>query len=135
MSLVVTRPKRELAPEGVHRAYVAQIEAVDHEEYGPRIQFSFDLKDLHQEDGEPIRVFRSCSAKLTPKAALTGVVQDVLGRPLSKEEAEDGFDLEGLVGYPVQIVVKHKMSTTGNAYCVVETIIHLDEPKRDDLPF
>jgi len=128
MAIIVQRPKRELAPEGIFSGQVVNVELINHEEYGARILFSFDLEDQFQEDGTLMRVFRSCNYKLTPKSALTGVVEDILGRPLVDGEAYDGFDLECLIGKPVQLVVKHKVSAAGNTYAVVDTIIHLDEP-------
>lgn len=123
MPLIAKRPKREVAPEGVYAAMVKNVEAVDHDDYGERIQFSFDLEGQFQDDGTPMRVFRSCSYKLSPNSALTGVVKDILGRSLSDDEAYGGFDLENLIGLPVQVVVKHKVSATGNSYAVVDTII------------
>ena len=130
MALIAKRPKREVAPEGVHDAKVAAVELNEHEEYGERIQFSFDLENQFQEDGDRMRVFRSCSNKLTPKSALTGVAEDILGRSLSDDEAYGGFDLESLIASPVQVVVKHKVSATGNTYAVVDTIIRAG--KQDD---
>jgi len=119
-------PKRELAPDGLHNAKVAGAELHEHEEYGERVRWTFDLDDQFQEDGTPMRVFKSCSFKLTPKSALMGIIRDILGRPLTKEE-QVGFDLESLIGKPVRLVIKHKQSATGNTYSVVDTIIHVDE--------
>lgn len=134
MSLVATRPKRELCPAGVYKAHVANVEVSTHPEFGERVQFSFDLADKFREDGSPFRVFRSCSFKLTPKSTLTGIVGDILGRKLTNEEAEEGFDLESLLGMPVQVVVKHRTSESGSPYATVDTIIHLEgEPVK--LPF
>ena len=127
MAIIISRPKRELPPEGVYQAKVASVEQNEHEEYGERAMFGFDLLDHFQEDGTMTRVFRSCSFKLTPKAALTGVVCDILGRSLAPEEAYGGFDLESLIGRLVQLVVKHKQSATGNMYATVDTIIHMDD--------
>jgi len=134
MTLIATRPKRELAPEGVYKAKVVNVELNEHDEYGERIQFSFDLEDQSQEDGTPMRVFRSCSFKLTPKSALTGVVQGILGRSLSDDEAYGGIDLKSLINSRVQVVVKHKVSATGNTYAVVEAIIHVED-QDGDVPF
>ncbi len=134
MAIIIARPKREFPPEGVHRASVSKVEAIDQSEYGPNVRFVFDLEDVFREDGSPHRVFRSCATKLTPKAALTGVIGGILGRALTAAEAEGGFDVETLTGYLVQLVVKHKKSEAGNIYAVVESIVHLESPK-PDLPF
>ena len=125
MALIISRPKRELPPEGVYQAEVTGVVKKDHEEYGERAMFGFDLDGHCQEDGTPTRVFRSCSYILTPKAALTGVVADILGRVLTPAEAQEGFDLETLVGARVQIVIKHKQSSDASVYANVDTIIHV----------
>ena len=101
--LMVKMEKRPLAPEGVYLTQVGSVTSEDHEEYGPRIQFAFPLEDLADEDGRPVVVFRSCSNKLTPRSALRGIVEGILGRKLTEEEVYNGFDLESLVGLPVQI--------------------------------
>jgi hypothetical protein len=133
MSLIVSRPKRELAPEGVHMAHVANVEPIQHDEYGEKVRFTFELKGQEQEDGSPMWVFKTCSFRLTPKAALTGVVQDVLGRSLTDRELE-GFDLKTLVGCQVQVVVKHKESASGNTYSIIDTIIQV-QAGDESLPF
>lgn len=133
--LMVKMEKRPLAPEGVYLTQVGSVTSEDHEEYGPRIQFAFPLEDLADEDGRPVVVFRSCSNKLTPRSALRGIVEGILGRKLTEEEVYNGFDLESLVGLPVQIVVKHKVSAQGNTYGIAETIIHVAEQKTENLPF
>ncbi len=129
MSLIVARPKREIPPEGVHQASVSKIQAIDEGNYDPAFRFVFELKDVCQEDGSPHLVFRSCNRKLTPQAALTGVVEGILGRALTAAEAEGGFDLETLVGYLVKVVVKHRESKTGNTYATIESVVHLEGPK------
>jgi len=128
MSLIARRPKRDLPPEGVYDAIVADIETESHEEYGERVRISMDLIEHFQEDGNRTRVFKSCSFNFTAKSALTSAVHDILGRQLTDEEIYDGFDLGRLADYQVQIVVKHKMSAAGNAYPVVDTIIHQAPP-------
>lgn len=127
MALIAKRQKRDLPPEGVYPATVASIDKDTHDEYGEQIRFSFDLLDHFQEDGNPTRVFRTCSYNFSPQSALTGVVQDTLGRSLSADEAFGGFDLETLVDFKVQVVVKHKDSAAGNTYAKVDTIIHMDK--------
>ena len=135
MSLIVKRKRFELPPEGLHQAIVASVEEVHHEEYGDQVRFRFDLVELKQEDGNPMMVFRSCSFNFSPTSKLTKSVEGILGRALTSDEAEGGFDLETLVGLPVNIVVKHRRNAGGNTYAVVETIIHRDEAKLDDIPF
>jgi hypothetical protein len=135
MSLVVKRKRFELPPEGLHRSIVASVEEVRHDDYGEQVRFRFELAELKQEDGHPMAVFRSCSFNLSPTSTLTKVVEGILGRALTTEQAEQGYDLETLVGRQVDIVVKHKRSAGGNTYAVPETIIHRDEANVEGLPF
>lgn len=125
MPIIAKRQKREIPPENVYKAKIENIELENHEDYGERVRFDFDLLDHYQEDGRSTRVFRTCSFNFTPRSALTGIVEDILGQPLSDGDAYGGFDLETLIGSVVQVVVKHKQSAAGNTYAFVETIIHL----------
>ena len=128
MALYAKRPRRELCPEGVHRAIIANVEEREHEAYGQQIQITFELDDLSQSDGSPMLVFKSCSFKLTPKANLTKAVEAILGKTLTNEEATEGIDLETLVGIPVQVVVNHQESQSGgNLYSVVDSIVSLNQ--------
>src|SRR5262249_4658497 len=42
------------------------------------------------------------------QSALTVFLSTILGRPLAKEELEEGFDLEGLIGLNLMLAVQHK---------------------------
>jgi hypothetical protein len=126
--LTVKREKRTLAPAGVYPAKVASVEAEQHEQYGQRVAFAFDLLNHSQEDGFPTRVFKSCNMLFSPKASLTGVVESLIGRRLTTEEAEAGMDLEQLVGVCCQLVLEHQVSeTTGSTYAKVANIVPASE--------
>lgn len=128
MSIIAKRPKRDIPPEGVYDAVIADIGTETHEEFGERVRISIDLLQHVQEDGQRTRVFKSCSFNFSAKSALTAAVRDILGRQLTEQEIYGGFDLGRLEGYQVQVVVKHKTSSAGNVYAVADTIIHQASP-------
>ena len=83
-------------------------------QYGDKEQFRFIL-EVNQKDknGKYLTV---ATKPLTPsyheKASLTKFTQQVLGRPLTQAEKDDGFDPEDLIGKYVQIIVEHVPSAT-----------------------
>ena len=43
MPIIAKRQKREIPPENVYKAKIENIELENHEDYGERVRFDFDL--------------------------------------------------------------------------------------------
>jgi hypothetical protein len=110
-----------LPPEGFHRSRVAGVEVVNHKGFSERVRFKYELIELKRENRIPLAVSHSCSLRFNPTSDLTKAVEGILGRTLEPDEPESVWDLERLVGLPVDIVVKHRVSSAGDPYSVVET--------------
>ncbi|MDA2920647.1 hypothetical protein MYX76_14335 [Desulfobacterota bacterium AH_259_B03_O07] len=123
MALIVKAPKRRLVDEGVYPAKVAELIEQEDEQYGERIIFTFELKNEDNDDGSPVRVISYCTNTLSPKSKLRKFVEVLIGQKLSKDQAEDGVDLEPLVGLPCQVVIIHNDSKDGNTYAKVDNLL------------
>lgn len=124
MALIAKMPKWKLCPEGAHKANVAKVELRHHEQWGERVRYTFELaEEMVQDDGSPTRVFCECSNTLTPKSKLRQIFETLTGHKLSNEQAMEGVDVEGLVGLPCTVIVKHQESQNGNTYARVETVL------------
>ena len=122
MPIIAKAPKRELVPEGVYPAKVAEVSEVEHEQYGLQVQFVFELQDFTNEDGEPMRVFATCTLKLSTKAKLRKFTEALLGQKISEDQAQEGIDIEGFVGLCCQVGIVHNVSKDGNTYSNVDQL-------------
>jgi len=123
MALIVKAPIRRLVDEGVYPAKVAEVIEQEGEQYGERIVFTFELKNEDNDDGSPVGVISYCTNTLSPKSKLRKFVEVLLGQKLSKDQAEQGVDLEGLVELPCQVVIVHNDSKDGNTYAKVDNLL------------
>ena len=62
---------------------------------------------------------------LNQKARLRGDLETWLGRRLSEQEVEEGFDLEKMLNSNCQIQVQHNVSDKGNTFANIQTIVPL----------
>ncbi len=122
MPIIVKGKEFENCPPGLHRATVREIIPFEHESWGERVKITFETDKIGKE-GQPLCVFHEASLNLSPKAKLSGIVESIIGKPITPDERKNGFDLEALVGLNCQINVKHKFSQTGNEYAYVDAIL------------
>jgi len=123
MSLIVKAPQRRLVDEGVYPAKVFGIEEQEDEKFGgERIVFTFELEHEENDDGSPMHLIAYCSKTLSPKSKLRKFTEVIMGTRFSKDQAENGVDLEDLVELPCQVGIVHTESKDGSTYAKVETL-------------
>jgi len=123
MALIVKAPIRRLVDEGVYPANVLGIEEQEDELFGgERIVFTFELEHEANDDGSPVHLTAYCSKTLSPKSKLRKFAEVIMSTKFSKDQAENGVDLEGLVGLPCQVGIVHNESKDGSTYAKVETL-------------
>lgn len=122
MPVIAKGKEFELCPAGLYPATVVKVTPFEHESWGERVRFTFETDQIGKE-GQTLSVFHEASLNLSPKAKLSGIVEDLLGRPITPEERKNGFDIDSLVGITCQVNVKHRFSQTGNEYALVDAVI------------
>ena len=152
MPIIAKGKEFEQCPAGLHSAKVKAIESFTHDAWGDRVKFIFETDVVGKEE-QNLSVFHEASLNLSPKAKLSGIIESILGRPITPDERKNGFDVESLLGMNCQISVKHRLAQTGNEYAFVDAIIpkgnHQQQPTpvsveghneagvevEDDIPF
>jgi hypothetical protein len=120
MSIVVKDKVYELADEGVHSAVISEVKDLGLVEttFGTkdRVQFTLEVLDQKDTEGEPIKVFVRANKSLHHKSTL-GNMLNQLSVPVNGE-----FDLEDLVGMKVQVVIQHN-ENQGKTYANVTSFL------------
>ena len=89
--------------------------------YGERIGFEFTILSGPFK-GE--KVLRSTAPQLTKQSKLAEVIEGILGRDLTDNELQGGFDLEDLIDKECSILVLQSKSKTGAVYSNVERVFN-----------
>lgn len=90
--------------------------------FGERLGFIFAIQG-GQHNG--VELMRSCSPQLSRQGKLAELLQGVLGRELTVQELEHGFDLESLIGSQCQILVLQTKSRNGQVYSNIERVFSI----------
>jgi len=89
-------------------------------QYGEREAFRFILEmDEFRDEIEETRwtcVSNLMTPSLAPKANLRKFIEKVLGRKLTDEERNGGFDVETMIGKYAEIITEH-VESGDNTYC------------------
>lgn len=119
---MVLKPKNKsvaiVVPEGSYKATLSKVSQFTNA-YGERIGFEFSL---HGEGVEGAAVMRSTNPILTVKSKLAEVLNGLLGRELTHDEINKGFDVEQMIGTECNVLVLNSKSKTGTTYSNVERI-------------
>jgi hypothetical protein len=117
--VMVLKPKAAakpaLVPNGVYQATLTKVTQFSNS-YGQRIGFEFTL-----DNGE--KVMRSTSPVLSDKGQLTNVLKSLLGRDLTRQEIEQGIDVESLIGTVCQVLVVQSQSKAGAVFSNIEKVL------------
>jgi hypothetical protein len=117
--VMILKPKAAaepaLVPNGVYQATLTKVTQFENN-YGQRIGFEFTL-----DSGE--KVMRSTSPVLSDKGQLTNVLCGLLGRELTREEVEQGIDVEALIGICCQVLVMQARSKSGALFSNIEKVL------------
>jgi hypothetical protein len=116
----------EPAPVGSHIAQlVGLVDLGTHEaEWGPNRQlwFSFILLNETMENGGPFTVSRFVSKKYSQNAALRKILDALIGRPLTKAEKANGYDVRRLLGTVCVVQIVHVEKEAGAIYANLESV-------------
>lgn len=119
---IVLKPKSNSAvvvvPEGIHKATLSKVTQFSNA-YGQRIGFEFTL---HGTEVEGKAVMRSTNPVLTAKSKLAEVLNGLLGRELTHDEINNGYDVTKLVGKDCNVLVLNSKGKNGAVYSNVERI-------------
>ena len=110
-----------LCPLGRHDAKVSMVRYTP-SEFGEMMRVVFEVNKVGR-NGKPFSVFIDASPIILPQSKLSGIIEALLGRPMTQEERNNGFDMESLVGIRCQVNVVHRVARHGRRYAVVESIV------------
>ncbi len=114
--LIKSKKISRLIPEGTHLASLASIAAKPNESEPKKIIFAFKV------DGHEGEVTRAVPVSFEERAPLRRDAETLLGRQLTAGEAEDGINLQDLLGRRCQAVVTHKPGVGGRPVADVTLI-------------
>ena len=110
---IVLKPKSNneavVVPEGIHKATLSNVTQFSNA-YGLRVGFEFTL---HDDDVEGKAVMRSTNPVLTAKSKLAEVLNGLLGRKLTVDEINSGYDVDTLVGKDCNVLVLNNKGKNG----------------------
>ena len=101
-------------PVGQYRAKFSSWEASTHAEYGERVLFEFEVLDGKEKGNKATRF---CSAKMTPKSALTKLARGLAGKSF---EPGDEFDPDQFVGDEYLVIVEETDSVSTRVASVLK---------------
>lgn len=115
------------APAGLHNAVcvdVVDLGMVD-SPWGerPQVEIRWQLETINPDTDKPYLVVRRFTLSLSEKSNLRPFLEGWLGRELTDEEAQSGFDLENLLGLPALLQVIHQTSSKGQTFAFVKTAL------------
>jgi len=100
-------------------------------EFGEREVFRLVYEtEVTDDDGKRLCIWsRPYTPSLNPKANLRKDLKKILGREMTAAE-EDEFDVDGLVGFGVKLMVGHEEGKDGKVYAVITALA----PDKDKTP-
>ena len=122
---IVLKPKSNIdavvVPEGIHKATLSKVTQFTNA-YGLRVGFEFTL---HGKDVEGKAVMRSTNPVLTAKSILAEVLNGLLGRELTSDEINSGYDVDKLIGKDCNVLVLNSKGKNGAVYSNVERVFQV----------
>jgi hypothetical protein len=104
------------APEGLHQAVCCDVVDKGLQETGwgkkHKIQIRWQTEAL-MDDGLPYLIISSYTNSLDPKSSLHKLIKGWRGKGFTKQEIEEGFDLETLIDTNCQLTVEHNPTDNG----------------------
>ncbi len=122
MQAIMAKPKQHKAvdavPDGMYRARLAEVTQFTNA-FGYRLGFVFEIEEGEQAGK---RLMRSSSSELSSKGLLHQIISGILGRNLTAQELEQGFNVASLVNERCNILVKQAQSKAGQVFSNVEQV-------------
>ena len=105
--IVKSKKASRLVPEGPHVAKLVAVAGKPNDAEPKKVILRFKV------EGHDDEVTKQVPVSFEQHAPLRHDAETLLGRQLTANEAEDGLDLQSLVGKAAQIVVGHKPGVGG----------------------
>lgn len=116
------------APEGLHSAVCVDVIDLGMQatQWGekPKLDLVFQIEEINPETKKRFTVHSRFTVSLHEKSGLRKALECWRGRKFSKDELKK-FDLEKLVGAPLQIQVVHNVVDDGKVYANVNAFVPL----------
>ena len=121
--ILVKDTSKVQCPSGIHDAVLQSVETREHEIYGEYLSTTFSVVATIDEDDLQFQVTFLCSLSLRPNSKLRNMVESIIGRQITNEEAETGFDVEKLIGSTCKVIVASVEGKEGNIYARVASVL------------
>jgi hypothetical protein len=120
----------ELAPQGVHPAVCADVVELGMQDtpWGPKnkIRLVWQIAELDTK-GKRHTVVKKYTLSLHKKANLSLDLESWRGKTFTKEEQDEGFEVNDIVGATCLLNVQHNLGTEGRMYANVVAIMPLSK--------
>ncbi|MEI8043437.1 MAG: hypothetical protein WCL11_18655 [Verrucomicrobiota bacterium] len=117
MLLKSTAPKTTLLNEGTYPSILKSITGLPDEVKPKKVALGFTVEGCETEVVKELPVSFDAGRPLRKDA------ESILGRELTTKEAQEGFDVNQLIGKPCQVVVMHKSGAGGKSEAVVSLVL------------
>ncbi len=119
--IVKSKKTSRLVPEGTHLASLASVIGKPNDTEPKKIIFGFKV------NGHEGEVTKEVPVSFEERAPLRKDAETLQGRQLTAKEAEEGINLQALVGQRCQAIVTHKSGVGGKPVAVVTLLQPLAE--------
>jgi hypothetical protein len=115
--IIKSKNTMAILKEGRYPATVGSIKAKPDEIKPKKIVFGYKIQ------GHEAEVEKEVPVSFEVDSPLRKDVETLLGRQLTKSEAENGIDLNTVVGKPGEVIVMHKAGAGGRPVLVVSVVL------------
>ncbi len=119
--IVKSKKTSRLVPEGTHPASLVSVTGKPNDIEPKKIIFGFKV------NGHEGELTKEVPVSFEERATLRKDVETLQGRQLTAKEAEEGINLQSLVGRRCQAIVTHKSGVGGKPVAVVTLLQPLAE--------
>jgi len=129
--IIARNSKRDFAPapEGIHSAVC--VDVLDHgvqpSAFGParKVEVRWLIEERNPNNGKPFLVSQRYRLSLHPKAKLCQHLEGWRNKSFTPQDAEEGVDLERLIGTHCQLQIVHNPGRDGELYANVQAVLPL----------
>jgi hypothetical protein len=118
------------APAGLHDAVCISVVdlGLQQSQFGikPKVLLQWELPNVLTDDGKPYTISRTFGATLHKQGGLRPLLAAWRGRDFTPEELKS-FDIAGLLGKPVKLLIQHTTSAEGKTFANVQAAVKPDK--------
>lgn len=126
---IIARGKRDFrpAPEGLHQAVLVDVidRGIQPTPWGPapKVELRWQIAAINPDNQKRFEIWQRYRLSLHEKAKLRQHLEGWRGRKFALKEAQEGFDIEQLLGASCQLQIVHNEGKDGGTYANVQTIV------------